>query len=106
MDEFKKKTSIDISKNKRALSRLRNQCEKIKRQLSEALSATIECEELAEGEDFELVLTRAKFENLCSDLWRRCVIPLNQVLEYANLTKQEVDEIVLVGGSSRIPNVQ
>ena len=103
MDEFKTKTGVDIARNKRALSRLRNQCEKLKLQLSQALNATIECEELAEGEDFNLTLTRAKFENLCKDIWKRCIVPLQQVLEYANVTKQEIDEIVLVGGSSRIP---
>ena len=69
MEEFKTKTGIDISSNKRALSRLRNNCEKSKLQLSQALSVTIECEELAEGEDFNLVLNRAKFENLCREIW-------------------------------------
>ena len=69
INTFKKDKGIDIANNKRALSRLRNNCEKAKLQLSQALSATIECEELAEGEDFNLTLNRAKFEDLCREVW-------------------------------------
>ena len=61
---------------------------------------------MAEGEDFSLNLNRAKFEQLCRELWDRCRTPVNDVLNYANLTKGDIDEIVLVGGSSRIPRVQ
>ena len=62
--------------------------------------------ELADGEDFSLTLTRAKFEDLCKELWLRCIKPLDDVLESATLSKNEIDEIVLVGGSCRIPKVQ
>ena len=85
MDEFKKKTGVDISNNTRALSRLRNNCEKLKLQLSQALSATLECEELAMGEDFVLEVNRAKFEDLCKSLWVRCLKPIDSVLESAGL---------------------
>lgn len=106
MSEFKKSSGIDISTNKRALSRLRNNCEKAKLQLSQALSATIECDELAQGEDFNLTLNKAKFEDLCREIWQRAIKPITEVLESAGLTKQDIDEIVLVGGTSRIPRVQ
>ena len=76
MSEFKRKTGIDIANNKRALSRLRNNCEKAKLQLSTALQASIECEELAEGEDFNMNLNRAKFENLCREIWLRAIKPV------------------------------
>jgi len=58
------------------------------------------------GEDFTLVINRAKFEDLGREIWTRCATPLGTVLEYANITKQEIDEIILVGGTSRVPRVQ
>ena len=88
------------------MSRVRNACEKAKIQLSQALSATIELEELHQGEDISIEITRAKFEDLCKEIWQRSVSPIDQVLDYANLTKQEIDQVVLVGGSSRIPKIQ
>jgi L1 cell adhesion molecule like protein len=106
MAEFKKKTGIDISKNPRALRRLRTQCEKAKRILSSAHQAPIECETLAEGEDFNTNISRAKFEELCMDLFRKCMPPVENVLKDAQLGKGQVHEIVLVGGSTRIPKVQ
>ena len=76
MADFKKKSGIDISKNNRSLRRLRTQCEKAKRILSSAHQAPIECEALAEGEDYNNNITRAKFEELCMDLFRKCMPPV------------------------------
>jgi heat shock 70kDa protein 1/2/6/8 len=104
--EFKKKTGIDISGNARALRRLRTQCEKAKRILSAAHQAPIECETLAEGEDFNTQITRAKFEELCMDLFRKCMPPVETVLKDSGLSKGQIHEVVLVGGSTRIPKVQ
>jgi heat shock 70kDa protein 1/2/6/8 len=106
MADFKKKTGIDIAKNARALRRLRTQCEKAKRILSSAHQAPIECETLAEGEDYNTNISRAKFEELCMDLFRKCMPPVENVLKDANVGKGQVHEIVLVGGSTRIPKVQ
>jgi len=104
--EFKKKTGNDISNNVRALRRLRTQCEKAKRILSAAHQAPIECETLAEGEDFNTQITRAKFEELCMDLFRKCMPPVENVLKDSGLSKGQIHEVVLVGGSTRIPKVQ
>merc|ERR1712070_484787 len=104
--DFKKKTGISIDSNPRALRRLRTQCEKAKRILSSASQAPIECEALAEGEDFNINISRAKFEELCMDLFRQCMPPVENVLKDAECSKGQVNEIVLVGGSTRIPKVQ
>jgi len=106
MAEFKKKTGIDITGNARATRRLRTQCEKAKRILSSAHQAPIECETLAEGEDFNITITRAKFEELCMDLFRKCMPPVENVLKDSGLAKGQIHEVVLVGGSTRIPKVQ
>jgi L1 cell adhesion molecule like protein len=106
VSEFKKKTGIDIEGNARALRKLRTQCEKAKRILSAAHSAPIECDTLAEGEDFNTQISRAKFEELCMDLFRKCMPPVENVLKDANLAKGQIHEVVLVGGSTRIPKVQ
>lgn len=103
--EFKKQTGIDISGNARALRRLRTQCEKAKRILSSSTQAPIECDTLAEGEDFSLAITRAKFEELCIDLFRKCLPPVDNVLKDANLGKNQIHDIVMVGGSTRIPKI-
>jgi len=81
MNDFKKKSGLDISKNARALRRLRTQCEKAKRILSSAHQAPIECETLAEGEDYNTNISRAKFEELCMDLFRKCMPPVENVLK-------------------------
>lgn len=86
-NEFKKKTGNDISTNARASRRLRTQCEKAKRILSSAHQAPIECEALAEGEDFNLTISRAKFEELCMDLFRKCMPPVENVLKDSGLAK-------------------
>jgi len=104
--DFKKKSGIDIKGNARALRRLRTQCEKAKRILSSAHQAPIECETLAEGEDYNTNISRAKFEELCMDLFRQCMPPVEAVLKDAECSKNQVHEIVLVGGSTRIPKIQ
>lgn len=104
--QFKRKSQIDISKDSRALQRLRKQCENAKRTLSTQTSATIDCEALSGGIDFSSTISRAKFEELNIDLFKKTLIPVTQVLKDAGMSKNEVDEIILVGGSTRIPKVQ
>lgn len=106
IEEFKKKTKIDISDNPRALRRLRTACERTKRILSSSSQGTIEVDSLAEGMDLNLVLTRAKFESLCDHLFRKCMGPVEQVLRDSKISKDKVHDVVLVGGSSRIPRIQ
>jgi heat shock protein 1/8 len=106
VDDFKKKYGVDISKNARSLRRLRTQVEKAKRILSTAVNATIECEALAEGQDYNFNLSRAKFEELNLDLFRKCIPPVENVLKDSGLSKDQVHDVVLVGGSTRIPKVQ
>jgi len=104
--EFKKQSKHDISGNMRALRRLRTQCEKAKRTLSAAHQATIECETLHEGTDFTLTLSRAKFEELCQGDFLKCMPPVESVINDSGVAKTKIDEIVLVGGSTRIPKIQ
>jgi heat shock 70kDa protein 1/2/6/8 len=104
--EFKKKTGFDVSTNARASRKLRTQCEKAKRILSSAHQAPIECESLHEGEDFNCNISRAKFEELNMDLFRKCMPPVENVLKDSGLAKGQIHEVVLVGGSTRIPKVQ
>ena len=106
ISQFKRKSGIDISKDNRALQRLRKQCEQAKRTLSTQTSAMIDCEALANGEDFSATISRAKFEELNIDLLKKTMTPVTQVLKDAGLSKDAVDEIILVGGSTRIPKVQ
>merc|ERR1711879_1128901 len=106
MKLYKKKTGKDVRKNVRSVQNLRREVEKAKRALSSAHQAKIEIESFFEGEDFSETLTRAKFEELNMDLFRSTMVPVKKVLEDGDLTKDEVDEIVLVGGSTRIPKVQ
>jgi heat shock protein 5 len=103
---IKKKNKVDISTDKRALQKLRRETERVKRALSSTHQARLEIESLFEGEDFSESLTRARFEELCLDLFKKTLGPVEQVLEDAGLKKNEVDEVVLVGGSTRIPKVQ
>jgi len=106
INDFKKKTGIDITRNPRALRRLRTQCEKAKRILSAAHTAPIECETLADGQDYNCNITRAKFEELCIDLFRKCMPPVENALKDAKIGKGQIHDIVLVGGSTRIPKIQ
>ena len=102
-EEFKKKNKIDVKDNARALRRLRTACERAKRTLSTATQATIEVDSLAEGIDMNIVLTRAKFESLCDSLFRQCIGPVEQVLRDSKISKDKIHDVVLVGGSTRIP---
>merc|ERR1712126_274594 len=103
---YKKKKGKDLRKNVRAVQKLRREVEKAKRALSASHQTRIEVESLFEGEDFSETLTRAKFEELNMDLFRGTLKPVQKVLEDADLSKKDIDEIVLVGGSTRIPKVQ
>lgn len=104
--EFQKRTKIDLKGNSRALRRLRTACERAKRTLSVATQASIEIDSLAEGEDLNVTLTRAKFEQLCEPAFRRTVAPLDQLLRDAKVSKDQINEIVMVGGSTRIPRIR
>jgi heat shock protein 1/8 len=106
IDEFKRKKKIDISDNKRAMRRLKTACEKAKRSLSSSNSATIELESLSEGIDLFSSISRARFESLCMNLFQKCIQPVTQVLQDSGVSKSQVDDIVLVGGSTRIPKIQ
>jgi heat shock protein 1/8 len=104
--EFKKKSRVDITGNNRALRRLRTAAERAKRILSSANQASIEIDALADGHDLNLSLTRAKFEQLCDEDFRRCMAPLRQVIADSKVAKDQIHEIVMVGGSSRIPKIR
>jgi L1 cell adhesion molecule like protein len=106
MEEFKRKSKIDIRGNSKAIARLRLVAERVKKTLSTASQASLEVDSLAEGVDFQITLTRAKFESLCDDLFRKCLQPVEQVLKDGKLSKADIHDVVLVGGSSRIPRVQ
>ncbi|KAK3881393.1 hypothetical protein Pcinc_004776 [Petrolisthes cinctipes] len=103
---YKKKKGKDIRKDNRAVQKLRREVEKAKRSLSASHQVRIEIESFFEGEDFSETLTRAKFEELNMDLFRSTMKPVQKVLEDSDLQKKEIDEIVLVGGSTRIPKIQ
>merc|ERR1719424_339943 len=103
---MKKKSDVDISGDKRALQKLRKEVERVKRALSSQQQARLEIEELADGYDLSETLTRARFEELNNDLFKKTMGPVSRVMEDADLSKSEIDEIVLVGGSTRIPKVQ
>jgi len=104
--EFKKKTGEDCSVDKKAVQKLRRESERAKIILSQAHEARIEIEALFKGHDFSFKLSRAKFEELNEDLFKKTIKPVEQVLQDAKISKAQVDEIVLVGGSTRIPRVQ
>jgi len=104
--EFKKKSKLDITGNARAMRRVKTACERAKRTLSAAATANIEIDALYEGVDCNVTITRAKFEDLCGDYFRKSMEPVEQVLRDSKKSKSQVDEIVLVGGSTRVPKVQ
>jgi heat shock protein 1/8 len=103
---LKKNPGSGIKENQRALRRLRTACERAKRTLSSATQAAVEIDSLCDGIDFSATITRAKFEALCDDTFRRCIAPLEQVLRDAKMSKSDVSEIIMVGGSSRIPKIR
>lgn len=106
MKLIKKKSNIDISNDKRAIQKLKKDVEKAKRALSSQHEAKIEIEDLVEGYDFSESLTRAKFEEINIDLFKKTLEPLKLAMEGSGLKKTEIDEIVLVGGSTRIPKIR
>jgi len=105
-EEFKRKYKKDLSGNDRALRRLRTACERAKRTLSASTTASVEIDSLFEGIDFNSSITRARFEDLCGDYFRNCLGPVEKVLKDSKMGKGDIDEVVLVGGSTRIPKVQ
>ncbi|XP_044869811.1 heat shock-related 70 kDa protein 2 [Mauremys mutica] len=106
VEEFKRKHKRDIGSNKRAVRRLRTACERAKRTLSSSTQASIEIDSLFEGIDFYTSITRARFEELNADLFRGTLEPVEKALRDAKLDKGQIQEIVLVGGSTRIPKIQ
>jgi len=104
--EFTRKHKKNLNDSDRALRRLRTACEKAKRTLSSSTTANIEIDSLYEGIDFNTSITRARFEDLCADLFRKALDPVEKVLRDSGLSKREIHEIVLVGGSTRIPKIQ
>ena len=104
--EFRRKTGVDIKSNPKALRRVRASCEKAKRALSAATQATVDIDALMDGEDLNVVITRSKFEDLCMDLFKKCMPPLENVIKDAKMSKSQVHDVVLVGGSTRIPKIQ
>lgn len=106
IQEFKKKTKKDISNYTRGIRRLYTACERAKRTLSSAKTANIEIDSLYEGLDFNIVITRAKFEDLNMNIFKRTMNPVTKVLEDAKISKSQIDDIVLVGGTTRIPKIQ
>merc|ERR1712151_1468760 len=106
MKLFRKKHKANMSKDKRAVQKLRREVERVKRTLSSQHQARLEIESLYDGIDFSETLTRARFEELNMDLFKKTLGPVKNVMEDGGLTKSEVDELVMVGGSTRIPKVQ
>jgi len=106
LQRIKKKHKMDISKDPRAMAKLRRECEKAKRALSSVHQTKVEVEGLLDGEDFSETLTRARFEELNNHHFKKTLSPVSQVLKDKGMKKSEIDEIVLVGGSTRIPKVQ
>jgi L1 cell adhesion molecule like protein len=106
VQEFKKKHRKDLTQSDRAVRRLRTACERAKRTLSASSQASIEIDSLFEGVDFNSTITRARFEDLCADYFRNTLVPVEKVLRDAKMDKSQVNEVVLVGGSTRIPKVQ
>jgi len=106
VSEFQKKNKIDLRSNSKALARIRLAAERVKKTLSISTQGMLEVDSVAEGIDMQFMLTRAKFETLCDDLFRKTLAPVESVLRDSKVSKADVDDVVLVGGSSRIPKVQ
>lgn len=104
--EFQRKNKVDISSNAKALKRLKVHCETLKRNLSSTTSASIGIDSLHEGIDFTISMTRARFDELCGDFYRKTMEPVDQVLQDAKMDKSDIDELICVGGSVRIPKIQ
>ena len=106
MQEFRRKHKKDLTENKRSMRRLRTACENLKKTLSASTQATLEVDSLFEGIDFTSTITRARFEELCGDLFRKTFEPVEKVIKDSGISKSLIHEVVLVGGSTRIPKVQ
>ena len=106
MQDFKRRFQSDISSSKRSIRRLQTACENAKKTLSSSTIATIEIDSLFEGTDYNTTITRARFEDLCSDLFRKTFDPVEKVLQDGKMSKSMIHDIVLVGGSTRIPKIQ
>ena len=106
INEFNNTNYIDLSYNKRAINRLKKECESLKILLSASLETSIELANIVDGEDLNLTITRFEFENICQKYFDECFVIIEKALKDANLKKEEIDDIVLVGGSSRIPKIQ
>jgi heat shock protein 1/8 len=106
VSEFQRKHKKDISENKRAMRRLRTSCERAKRNLSSSTQTTVEIDSLFDGIDFMSSITRARFEELCADIFKRTMDPVDSVIRDAKISKADVDEIILVGGTTRVPKIQ
>ena len=104
--EFEKENGINIMNNKKALRRLKRECEKTKIDLSNMKESFIDIDSLEEGCDFNLNIDRVTFEHLCEELFQKCLPPMTQALEDAKLNKNDINDVILVGGSSRIPKIQ
>ena len=105
-EDFQKKHKLDLKKSPKAMRRLQTACERAKRSLSSTTQATVEIDSLFEGIDYNTTITRAKFEELCIDLFRKTMEPVDQVIMDAKLDKSTINEIVLVGGSTRVPKIK
>ena len=106
INEFYKETKIDISNNKKALRRLKLKCEEIKKNLSGTQEVEVDIDALAEGEDCNINIHCSNFNELCKDLFNRCIKILKETIKESGLSKKQIDEVVLIGGSSRIPKIQ
>ena len=106
VEDYKKKFKVDLVNNQRALRRVRSHCESAKRALSSSTVASIEIDSLTDGNDYAVQITRARFEALCADYFRDTLLPIEQVLRDAKMSKSDINEIILVGGSTRIPKIQ
>lgn len=104
--EFKKKTNKDVTKSDRAMRRLRTACERAKRTLSSEITATVEVDALMEGEDLSVIVTRARFEELCKEHFQQCMTPVERVLSDSKMSKANIEQVVLIGGSTRIPKIK
>lgn len=104
--DFKRKNKKDLTENARAVKRVKAAAERAKRILSSSSSTTIEIDSLFDGIDYQLTLTRARLEELCSDIFRKAMDPVEQVLRDAKMSKSDIDDVVLVGGTTRIPKIQ
>ena len=106
LNEFKKKHKCDASTNKKCVRRLRTACERAKRTLSSTTNTIIEVDSFFDGHDLNISLTKAKFESICSYLFDQTMVPVEKVIKDSGISKSKIDEIVLVGGSTRIPKIQ